>query len=103
MGRLKRKVSNRAQVEASVSEAVVIEEIVSYVEKYFRNDVQTRYNRVGRNDDGGDVDDDGRLSVFTLPGRFLGKSKKRMLSFKEFAAAKIYVLLNCVEVDDYLK
>ncbi|EOY03404.1 Uncharacterized protein TCM_018424 [Theobroma cacao] len=67
---LKKKVKNRALVEGSIYEAYIIEEISSFCSLYFELAVQTRLNRVPRNDDGGDVDLLGRLSIFTHPGIF---------------------------------
>ncbi|KAL6586844.1 hypothetical protein OROMI_001832 [Orobanche minor] len=95
--------SNRARVEASISEAVIIDEIVSFVSAYCHPDIETRYTRVGRNYDGGDTNPEGKLSVFSSPGRFLGnRIRKRMLTRMEWDAAKLYVLLNCPEVEEYL-
>ncbi|KAL6571729.1 hypothetical protein OROHE_003372 [Orobanche hederae] len=104
LGSLKKKMSNRAKVEASMSESVIIDEIVSFVSTYFHPDIETRFTKVGRNFDGGvTTDPDGKISVFSSPGRFLGSRKcTRMLSPKELQAAKLYVLLNCAEVEEYL-
>ncbi|XP_031110603.1 uncharacterized protein LOC116014792 isoform X2 [Ipomoea triloba] len=72
---LKKKVRNRNYVEGSICEAYLIEEISTFCSHYFEDHVQTRLNRVPRNDDGGDVNANNRLSIFTHPGRPLGQGK----------------------------
>ncbi|WRX10853.1 protein of unknown function DUF4216 - like 2 [Theobroma cacao] len=64
---LKKKVKNRASVERSICEAYVIEEVSSFCSWYFEPVVRTKVNRVPHNDDGGEVDSMGRLSIFTHP------------------------------------
>lgn len=68
LGTLKRKMSNRTKVEASISEAVIIDEIVAFARTYFHPDVETRLTRVGHNYYGGDPDSSGGISVFSPPG-----------------------------------
>ncbi|GKD66276.1 hypothetical protein Tco_1308384, partial [Tanacetum coccineum] len=61
-------------------------------------------NRVPRNDDGGDEElYKGTISVFMSSGRLSGQAKKRRLSDQEYDAARTYVLLNCVEIEQYVK
>ncbi|EOY13556.1 Uncharacterized protein TCM_032154 [Theobroma cacao] len=67
---------NRASVEGSICEAYVIEEVSSLCSWYFEPAVRTRVNRVPHNDDGGEVDYMGRLSIFTHPGRSFGSCDK---------------------------
>ncbi|KAK6784233.1 hypothetical protein RDI58_017687 [Solanum bulbocastanum] len=65
--------------------------------------VQTRLNKVTRNDDGGEVDaPDGCLSIFLHPGRPSGEMNGRYLSDKEWDATRIYVLLNCEEIQQFI-
>ncbi|KAK1398848.1 hypothetical protein POM88_008711 [Heracleum sosnowskyi] len=70
---------------------------------YFPDEVLTKANRVSRNDDGGNVELNGRLSVFGLCGRAYGKEKRIFLSEKELHAAHTYILLNCEEIDEYVR
>ena len=58
--------------------------------------------RVPRNDDGGESLGEP-LSIFNYPGRSSGECKTRYLSDNEMVAATKYVLLNCDEVQPYLK
>ncbi|KAK1400946.1 hypothetical protein POM88_000551 [Heracleum sosnowskyi] len=78
-------------------------EISTFVSDYFPDEVLTKANRVSRNDDGGNVELNGRLSVFGLSGRAYGKEKRIFLSEKELHAAHTYILLNCEEIDEYVR
>jgi len=66
---LKKKVTNKAKVEDSICEAYVIDEIINFASHYFGDDVQTIWDRVPRNDDGGHKSLDGRLSIFPIQGK----------------------------------
>ncbi|EOY31786.1 Transposase tnp2 [Theobroma cacao] len=95
---------NRASVEGSICEAYIIEKISSFCSWYFEPAVRTRLNRVPHNDDGGDVDSLGRLSIFIHLGQAFGPlDKSRFLDEDEFYAAELYVLMNCEEVLPYIK
>ena len=103
MGNLKRKVKNRAYIEGSICEAYSFDEISMFVSDYFPDEVLTKANRVPRHDDGGNVELNGRLSVFGLPGRAYGKGKRIFLSEEELHAAHTYILFNCEEIDDFVR
>ncbi|XP_063942632.1 uncharacterized protein LOC135150300 [Daucus carota subsp. sativus] len=103
MGMLKRAVKNRACVEGSICEAYSFNEISTFVSDYFPDEVLTKANRVSRHDDGGNVDLNGRLAVFGLSGRAYGKQKRIFLSEKDLHAAHTYILLNCDEIDEYVR
>ncbi|GJZ61736.1 hypothetical protein Tco_0617873 [Tanacetum coccineum] len=61
-------------------------------------------NRVPRNDDGGDEElYEGTISIFKCSGRLSGEAKKRRLNDQEYDAARTYVLLNCAEIEQYVK
>ena len=65
---LKKKVKNKAHVEASICEAYIVEEISTFISYYFESYLRTRINRVTRHDDGGKVTSSGNLSIFSNPG-----------------------------------
>ena len=50
---LKKKVTNKAEVEGFMCEAYLIDEIINFASHYFGDDVQTIWNRVLQNNDGG--------------------------------------------------
>ncbi|KAL8107763.1 hypothetical protein AgCh_024241 [Apium graveolens] len=77
MGMLKWAVKNRACVEGSICEAYSFNEISMFVSDYFLNEVLTKANRVPRNDDGGNIELNGKLSVFGLSGRAYGKGSEK--------------------------
>ena len=104
MHHLKKKVNNKARVEGSICEAYIIEEISTFCSFYFESHVQTKLNKVDRNDDGAEVDVPyGSLPIFTHPGRAVGKEKTRYLTDAELKAAITYVLLNCEEIEPFLE
>ncbi|KAJ8648243.1 hypothetical protein MRB53_001266 [Persea americana] len=103
MGNLKRKVKNRAYVEGSICEAYSFDEISMFVSDYFPDEVLTKANRVPRHDDGVNVELNGQLSVFGLPGRAYGKGKRIFLSEQGLHAAHTYILFNCEEIDDFVR
>ncbi|XP_012841495.1 PREDICTED: uncharacterized protein LOC105961778 [Erythranthe guttata] len=101
---LKKKVTNKACIEGSICEAYLIEETSTFCSHYFEPHIQTKLTTVGRHDEGGEVDaPDGSLSIFTHPGRPSGYELVRYLGDEEFNAATIYVLLNCAEIEPFVK
>jgi hypothetical protein len=62
---LKKKVKNKAHVEASICEAYIVEEISTFISYYFEPHLRTRINRVLRHNDGGEVPSSGNLSIFS--------------------------------------
>ena len=74
---LKKKIKNKAHVEASICEAYIVEEISTFISYYFEPYLRTRINRVPRHDDGGEVSSSGNLSIFSNPGRPIHKNDGR--------------------------
>lgn len=94
---------NKAYPEGSIIEAYRIEELVYFCSRYFDLKVQTKFSRPERNDDGGEVEQNGRLSIFTQSGRKMGKGRIINLSDEELNSASLYVLSNCDEVYEYIE
>jgi hypothetical protein len=65
---LKKKVKNKAHVEASIGEAYIIEKISTFISYYFKPYLRTRINHVPWHDDGGEMPFSGNLSIFSNPG-----------------------------------
>ena len=104
--KLKQHVRNKAKVEGSICNAYLVEEASSFCSHYFEPHVYTRHRKVPRNDDGEiaeGVNIDGNLSIFTYPGRTMGRSRSRFLTEDEMHAAQKYILLNCTEVVPYVR
>jgi hypothetical protein len=102
---LKKKVKNKAHVEASICEAYIVEEISTFISYYFEPHLRTRINRVPRHDDGGEVPSSGNLSIFSNPGRPTSKNimRGRYLFEIEFIEAHNYILFNCDELRPFIK
>ncbi|XP_052305336.1 uncharacterized protein LOC127904747 [Populus trichocarpa] len=102
---LKKKVKNKAHVEASICEAYIVEEISTFISYYFEPHLRTRINRVPRHDDGGEVPSSGNLSIFSNTGRPTPKNavRGRYLSEIEFKQAHNYVLFNCDELRPFIQ
>ena len=103
MRSLKKKVLNKARVEGSICEAYIIEEISNFTSLYFENSVRTKLNKVHRNDDGGEVESLGRLSIFRQSGRPICTEKSCWLTQEEVDKAHLYVLLNYQEIISYVE
>ncbi|GJX52841.1 GRAS protein [Tanacetum coccineum] len=103
MMNLKRKARNKACIEGSICEAYLIQETSNFCSLYFKSHVQTKLNRVPRNDDGGYVGQNNKLNIFNYPCRPSGKATERLLDENEYKAAQRYVLLNCEEIVPFVK
>jgi hypothetical protein len=71
------KVTNKAKVKGFICEAYLIDEITNFASYYFGDDVQTIWNRVPRNVDGGLKSLDGQLLIFSYPGKKLSRRSYR--------------------------
>jgi hypothetical protein len=102
---LKKKVKNKAYVEASICEAYIVEEISTFISYYFEPHLKTRINRVPQHDDGGKVPSSGNLSIFSNTGQPIPKNvvRGRYLSEIEFKQAHNYVLFNCDELRPFIQ
>jgi len=101
---LKNMIGNKASVEGSICEAYLMAESTQFFSHYFEPHVMSRHHNVSRNDDGGVMKDaEENLSIFTHPGRLSGEAKKRDLSLEEIKAAQTYILLNCQEVEPFVR
>ena len=99
MFNLKKKVKNKAHVEASICE------ISTFISYYFEPHLRTRINRVPRHDDGGEVPFNWNLSIFFNTGRPTPKNavRGRSLSEIEFKQAHNYVLFKCDELRPFIQ
>ncbi|XP_042379983.1 uncharacterized protein LOC121972368 [Zingiber officinale] len=100
---LKKKVKNKAHVEASIVNAYIVEEVTTFASYYFEPHIQTKRRRPGRNDEGPIDPNTNIFSIFNYLGRPSGQCKQRYLTDQEWRAAQTYVLLNCPEVSPYFE
>jgi outer membrane lipoprotein-sorting protein len=77
-----------------------LNESLNFCSMYLK-DIETRFNRPERNDDGGTPS--ASLSVFSQNTRLLGHAEPKLLSKQEIDKAHWYVLNNCDEVRQYLE
>nr|GEY53626.1 hypothetical protein [Tanacetum cinerariifolium]GEY53634.1 hypothetical protein [Tanacetum cinerariifolium] len=99
-----KKVKNKARLESSIGEAYILEEISNFRTRYFESHVETDSRRVGRNDDGGNLNPNRfSLSIFNHPGRPSGTCKQCYLDDDEYAVATFYVLQNCDEMQPFIR
>jgi hypothetical protein len=93
---LKKKVKNKAHIEALICEAYIVEEILIFISNYFEPQLRTRINHISRHYDGGEVPSSGNLSIFFNPRRPAPKNivKGRYLVEIEFRQVHNYVLFN---------
>ena len=94
-------------MESSICNAYLVEEASTFCSYYFEDHVQTKARTVPRNYEGGGdyipSDDPLNLSIFKYSGRPLGRSKTRHMTQQEYKAAHSYILLNCEEVEPYVR
>ncbi|GAA0159913.1 hypothetical protein LIER_16588 [Lithospermum erythrorhizon] len=99
LGKLKQMVRQKAYVEGSITEAYFLKEVSSYCAMYFEEDVHTNHRQPPRNDDGGEIETDARLSIFRHPGKPTSCIRKlHFMSDKESKTVHLYVLRNTPEV-----
>ena len=84
-------------------EAYLIEEIAQFSQYYFDTDVESQSNRVIRNATWVDTSSEPTLLFFNQPSQLSVKCVTRYLIGKELAVATLIVLLNCDEVQSFLK
>ncbi|CAN1792329.1 hypothetical protein LINPERHAP1_LOCUS19637, partial [Linum perenne] len=96
---LKSFVRNRTHPEGSIAEGYIASECMTLCSRYL-SDITTRFNKMDRNYDGGNMDE---FLSFSQVGRSLGVGKTRDLSVEEFEQAHIYVMKNSEEVQPYIE
>jgi len=102
---LKRKVKNKAHVEASICEAYIVEEISIFIMYYFKPQLRTRINCVSKNDDDGEVPLCGNLSILYHPRWPVLKKvvREKYLSEIKLRQAYNYMLFNCDELRPFIQ
>ncbi|KAL0455877.1 UNVERIFIED_CONTAM: hypothetical protein Slati_0926900 [Sesamum latifolium] len=100
---LKKKVKNKAHVEASIVEAYIIEEIGLFTSQYFEPGVQSKQTKPHKNDEHTNNNHGIQVSIFNYLGRASGAPKKRWLTGPEWHIIKTYILTNCEVVKLYIR
>jgi len=103
MGEFKRCIKNKARVEGSICAAYLARETSHFTSYYFEVGVLSSRMSVPQNDDGGISSALPTLSIFNQPSHSSGVSTQRYMSEQEMYAATLHVLLNCNEVQPFIK
>ncbi|GJX40428.1 uncharacterized protein Tco_0255418 [Tanacetum coccineum] len=99
MKKLKNYVRNKAKPEGSIAEGYVAEEALTFCSRYLKDDVETRFNRLGRNDDGLPEEEPDKFQVFRSVCKPTGRMKETRLTINVMHAVVWFVLNNSPEVD----
>ncbi|GJW64752.1 hypothetical protein Tco_0116636 [Tanacetum coccineum] len=99
MKKLKNYVRNKAKPEGSIAEGYVAEEALTFCSRYLKDDVETRFNRLGRNDDGLPEEEPDKFEVFRSVCKPTGRMKESRLTTDVMQAVVWFVLNNSPEVD----
>ncbi|CAH9080376.1 unnamed protein product [Cuscuta epithymum] len=98
---LKKKIGNKARVEASIREGYLLSEMGTFASYYFPEEVTTKARGVPRFDDGFMINDDVPASIFAQKAKAIGASTRRYMDQNETNAVHSYVLQNCLEIDSF--
>ena len=98
---LKRYVRNTARPEGSIAEAYIVDECLTFCSRYF-DDVETRFNRPGRNPERDEDSHVGDVSVFNHGVNFIGACEYGEAG-ADYDRMVWYVLRSCPEVQPYIE
>jgi hypothetical protein len=101
---LKRKVKNKAHIEALICKGYIVEEILTFILYYFEPHLRTRINHVPRHDNGREVSLSENLSIFSHSGSPVPKNatRRRYLIEIEFGQTHNYVVFNYNELRPFI-
>ncbi|GJX65980.1 hypothetical protein Tco_0300323 [Tanacetum coccineum] len=80
MKKLKNYVQNKAKPKGSIAEGYVAEEALTFCSRYLNDDVEMRFNRLGRNDDGLPKEEPDKFEVFRSVCKPIGRMKESRLT-----------------------
>ena len=101
MHTFKNDVRSKSHPEGSIAEAYVADERLTFCSRYL-NSAETRFNRVERNEEGGERQNNG-LSIFTKMGRPLGQGNINVLFHDDWKQSQLYVIKNCDEAQSFIE
>ncbi|QHO28660.1 uncharacterized protein DS421_7g218620 [Arachis hypogaea] len=105
---LKSYVRNRSRPEGYIVEAYLADECLTFCSRYLHDGIQTKLNRIPRNNDANDFEAEIPHSfpiLFPKKGCPLGAKKGELFSLddKSRNQAHSYILLNCRKIEDYVR
>ena len=99
---LKGYVTNKVRPEGSIADAYIVNECLTFVSMYLCG-CETKFNKDERNYDGGNAEEDSKLSVFTRKVRPFGAGHYFELAEHDYDSIHRYVLNNCESLDKYIE
>lgn len=99
---MKPTVQNKAHPEASIAEARIADECSAFCSRYISG-IETKFNCMGRNDQDKNQSSEFMLSIFQNKGNAMGKRTFKQLSFVDWKQAQLYALMNCPEVQPFIR
>ncbi|GLU21856.1 hypothetical protein SLE2022_379680 [Rubroshorea leprosula] len=100
---LKLTMKNKTRREAFICESYIMFEITNFISCYFDDGVHSTVNHPPKNIVVG-FDDNRALSIFKCVGKPIGsKIERHCLTVKEYKAALYYVLINCEELQGWIR
>ncbi|KAL4365744.1 hypothetical protein AHAS_Ahas07G0136700 [Arachis hypogaea] len=103
---LKSYVRNRSRPEGSFVEAYLVDECLTFCSLYLHDGVQTKLNKIPRNNDANDFEAKIPFSIlFPKKGCPLGAKKGELFSLNDKSRnqAHSYILLNYEKIEDYVR
>ncbi|KAM3394634.1 hypothetical protein P3S68_003637 [Capsicum galapagoense] len=100
--KLKRYVRNKAQPEGSFAEGYIIDECLTFCSMYL-DDIETKFNRKDRNDNGYRKNDGPILYIYSKSVRPYKDGDYDAIPKKDFDMAQWYVLNNFEEAEPFLE
>ena len=96
---LRKKCRNKARIEASITEAYILEEVSNFTEKYYTEKLPSIYNPPPRYNAG---ENESNLSLFQGQLGSASASTTKQLKNEEWRSIMLYVLTNLVEVQQFI-
>ena len=105
MHMIKGTIKNTTCPEGCIAEAYLNSEVTQFCAMYFRKDIEHHMNRLSRNEVGfsPSVEPAKGITVFSKPGHTIGKSNSHTLTRDEAKRVHLYIMLNCAEVEMFLR
>ena len=110
LGYLKGTVRSKARPEGSIAETYIVDESSTFVSRYFKSDIETRFNIADRNmgTEGRKKNNQGKpregeLSIFSSVVHGVGTKDLCLLPVEEMTKIHRYILDNCPEVEPYIE
>ena len=92
------KCRNKAKIEASITEAYILEEVSNFIEKYYTENLPSIYNPPPHYNAG---ENESNLSLFQGQLESASASTTKQLKNEEWRSIMLYVLTNLVEVQPF--